>query len=131
MDTLEHSFPSTRPVQGIVIFSRSMQVKWANQQARDLIAQTAESLPLEVVDLAAKMLDELETRIADPGWAHIEANRSVHTPVCRLELLGYGFPGLDEFTNFPLMVLITDTKPDEGLKPAHSPWQQEISCSTF
>lgn len=131
MDTLEQSFPSTQSDPGIVIFSRSMQVRWTNQQARELIARTAETLPLEVVDLAASMLDQLETRMMDPAWARIEANRTVRTSVGQLELRGYGFPGLDEFTNFHLVVLITDTIQNNELNPAHVPRPQEIPCSTF
>ena len=131
MDTLEQLFPSMRSDPGIVIFSRSMQVRWTNQQARELIARTAETLPLEVVDLAAKILDELETRMMDPARARIEANRTVRTSVGWLKLRGFGSPGLDEFRNFHVVVLITDTMQNNQLAPAHLPWQQEIPCSTF
>ena len=123
MDMLEQVGSSASPAPGIVIFSRSMQVRWANQKARDLIARTGGlpnyswmttgNLPLEVVDLAAGMVEELETRLPIQNWAHIEAHRTVRTTDARFDLRGFGFPGLDEFTNFHLVVLITETAPTD------------------
>ena len=123
MDTLEQVDCSAPPIPGIVIFSRSMQVRWANQKARDLIARTGGlpnyswittgNLPLEVVDLAAGMVEALETRLPEQNWAHIEAHRTVLTTDARFDLRGFGFPGIDEFANFHLVVLITETAPTD------------------
>lgn len=119
METLEYLPSSTQPVPGIVIFTRSMQVRWASQRARDLIARTggpasyswmaAKNLPLEVVDLAATMLEELEALIPNQGWAHVEARRIVRAAGGRFQLQGFGFPGVDEFTNFHLVVVISES----------------------
>ena len=120
METMEYLPCSTQPAPGIVIFTRSMQVKWASQRARDLIARTggaygwmsAENLPLEVVDLAATMLEELEALIPTQGWAHVEARRNVRSANGRFQLRGFGFPGPDDdFTSFHLVVVITESDP--------------------
>jgi len=43
MDTLEQLLSATQQSPGIVIFKRSMQVRWISQRARDLIASTGET----------------------------------------------------------------------------------------
>ena len=121
MDTLEQLLSSTQQSPGIVIFKHTMQVRWISQRARDMIARTGETaavgwmrtenLPLEIVDLAAIMLEDLEATIATRAWAHVEARRTVRVGGVRFQLKGFGFPGLDEFTNFHLVVLISEAEP--------------------
>jgi hypothetical protein len=118
---------------GMVIFSRSMQVRWMNQRARDLMARTgtdawlsAGNLPLQVVDLAARMFEELDARVPAQGWTHVKINKSVRTPEGGFDLRGFGFPGLDQFANFHFVILIAEAV-ESDLRVEDGP--ELVTCS--
>ena len=50
----------------------------------------------------------LEVSLPAKGWTHVRMQRTVPVTEGGFELRGFGFPGLDEFSNFHLVVLIVE-----------------------
>ena len=106
---------STGPGPGIVIFDSALHLRYANQRAKDLIAQTGwlpgsavtqSALPLEIIELGERIREQLSSGRAIQDWGQFEVNTTLAVGDGSIRLHGFGVPALDRFTPFTIMVVI-------------------------
>jgi hypothetical protein len=106
---------STGTGPGIVIFDGALHLRYANQRARDLSARTGwlpgsaltqQVLPLEIIDLGARIREQLSSGRAIQDWGQFEMNKTIAIGGGSIRLQAFGVPSLDSFTQFNIMVVI-------------------------
>jgi hypothetical protein len=110
-----------QPSPGIVIFEDSLQLCFINQRARELINQSAtlsqfdgspSDLPLQIIDLCARIRDQLNAGSEVQDRHRFTMQRAVRTAGASLRLRAFGVPISDSLRRFRIVTVIENTGPD-------------------
>ena len=128
MDTrvLPESTPARSRVEpGIVVFAHSMQLKYANEQARQLLntrndqsvaALQKDDLRVEIVKLGARIREQDLTRWDGQSQFLLETRKTVRTIQGSFRLLAFGM--LDHYRTKPqqIMIVIEDRQSEQRVR---------------
>ncbi|MGQ0809931.1 MAG: hypothetical protein ACT4OO_01730 [Nitrospiraceae bacterium] len=103
---------------GIVMFGGTMQVWYANQRAKDLIAQTKKArsvaavkqrdLPWEIVQLGSQIRERIHADGSIDGWNDLAIDKTIQTMEGAVRLYGFGIPDPDGMTPWRIMIVIEE-----------------------
>jgi hypothetical protein len=119
--------PVSRAEPGIVVFGHSMQLKYANEQARQLLNQCDDhhvtalqknDLRVEIVKVGARVREQDSTLWGDQLPSQLGAQKTVRTTQGSFRLLAFGMPDCSCASPRQIMIVIEDRRtepaPDTG-----------------
>jgi hypothetical protein len=105
--------PPTQTVPAIVIFGASMQLRYANQRARDLIEEASglgvttlsePSLPLEIIEVGTQLREQLNSGNQVHEGRRVEVSKTITIARGMLRLHAFGIP--DPLISTPLLIMV-------------------------
>ena len=129
----EHASPVSRGEPGIVVFGHSMQVQYANEQARRLLSKCEDhrvaawqknDLRLEIVKLGARIRERDSTLRDDYFLSQVETQKTVRTTQGSFRLRAFGMPDYSYGTPRQIMIVIEDRQTQPRARHAESECRQ-------
>lgn len=117
--------PVSRVEPGIVVFGDSMQLKYANEQARQLLdkcddhgvtALQKNDLRVEIIKLGARVREQDSTLWGDQLLSQLETQRTVRTTQGSFRLLAFGMPDRSCRSSQQIMIVIEDRQAEPRIR---------------
>jgi hypothetical protein len=110
---------------GIVVFGHSMQLQYANEQARLLLNKCDDhrmaelqknDLRVEIVKLGARIREQDPTLFGNQSLSQLEAQKTVRTTQGSFHLLAFGMPDHSCRTPQQIMIVIEDRQGESRVR---------------
>jgi hypothetical protein len=117
--------PVSRVEPGIVVFGDSLQLKYANEQARQLLdkcddhgvtALQKNDLRVEIIKLGARVREQDSTLWGDQLLSQLETQRTVRTTQGSFRLLAFGMPDRSCRSSQQIMIVIEDRQAEPRIR---------------
>jgi hypothetical protein len=121
----EHTPSPSRLEPAIVVFGHSMQLQYANEEARLLLNKcddhrTAElqknDLRVEIVKLGARIREQDPPLLGNQSLSQLETQKTVRTTQGSFRLLAFGMPDHSCRTSQQIMIVIEDRQAESCVR---------------
>ena len=121
----EHTPPTSRLEPAIVVFGHSMQLQYANEQARLLLNKCDDhrmaelqknDLRVEIVQLGARIREQGPTLWDNQSLSEVETQKTVRTTQGSFRLLAFGMPDHSCRTPQQIMIVIEDRQAEPRVR---------------
>jgi hypothetical protein len=121
----EHTPPPSRLEPAIVVFGQSMQLQYANEQARLLLNKCDDhrmaellknDLRVEIVKLGARIREQDPTLLGNQSLSQLETQKTVRTTQGSFRLLAFGMADYSCRTPQQIMIVIEDRQAESRVR---------------
>ncbi len=125
----------TAPGPGLIVFGDSLQLRFANQRARDLLGAadrlvgdktSGDQLTLEILQMSESVLKRLHESLAGQDWSYADLHKQIRLQDSMLDVRAFGFAGLTHRDDVHIVMLLNTVAPGGSFSTAESqdrhPW---------
>lgn len=103
-----------QPGPGLIVFGDSLQLRFVNQRARDLLGgmppmergTTCDPVALEILQMSEILLRQLQELLAGKEWSYADLHREIPIEGHRLDVRAFGFAGLSHRNEVHIVMLL-------------------------
>ena len=131
---LQHSAASgCPPGPGLIVFGDSLQLRFVNQRARDLLGgpptvdngAACDRATLEIVQMSEALLKQLHELLVGQEWSYADLHREIRLQDSTLDVRAFGFAGLTRRDDVHIVMLLNAIGATEPYAPSQASEHRE------
>jgi hypothetical protein len=102
-----------QPGPGLIVFGDSLQLRFVNQRARDLLGGTpsvgrglCDRATLELLQMSEALLKQLHESLVGEEWSYADLHREIRVQDSALDVRAFGFAGLTRRDDVHIVMLL-------------------------